>query len=101
MTSGFKYRTCVNFGTGSETETYRALSERHTMSFGRALIFPITFGAIVVLFGFGFYHRYKLIVNPVEREERRKYNIQQALEFRRQVKEVKEKQKLDENNSSH
>ena len=67
------------------------------MSLGRALVFPITFSAIVVLFGFGFYHRYKLIVNPVEKEERRKYNIQKSLEFRRQVKEVQEK--LDEDNS--
>lgn len=99
MASGYKYKACVTFGTGDENETYRALTERHNMSFGRALVFPITFSAIVILFGFGFYHRYKLIINPVEKEERRKHNIQQALEFRRKVKEVKEK--LDENNSSH
>lgn len=61
------------------------------MSLARGLLFPITFGGILVLFGFGFYHRYKLIINPVEREQRRKDNIQQALEFRRKVKE-----KLDE-----
>jgi len=68
------------------------------MSLGRALIFPITFSSILVLFGFGFYHRYKLIVNPVEKEERRKYNIQKSLEFRRQVEEVEEK--LGKDNSS-
>jgi len=86
-----------NVGTGDENET-TALSVKNNMSFSRALIFPITFSAIVVLFGFGFYHRYKLIVNPVEREERRKYNIQKSLEFRRQVKEVEEK--LGKDNSS-
>lgn len=57
----------------------------------RGLIFPIVFGGTLILFGFGFYHRYKLIVNPAEKEERRKYNIQQALEFRRKVQE-----KIDE-----
>jgi len=86
-----------NIGTGDEMKL-TALSVKNNMSFGRALMFPITFSTIVVLFGFGFYHRYKLIVNPVEKEERRQYNIQKSLEFRRQVKEVQEK--LDKDNSS-
>lgn len=45
------------------------------MLLGCVLIFLIMFSVIVVLFGFGFYYRYKLIVNLVEKEERKKYNI--------------------------
>lgn len=54
-------------------------------------VFPIVFGGVLILFGFGFYHRYNLIVNTEEKEQRKQYNIQKALEFRRTVQE-----KLDE-----
>ena len=54
-------------------------------------VFPIVFGGILILFGFGFYHRYNLIVNTEEQQQRKEYNIQKALEFRRAVQE-----KLDE-----
>lgn len=48
---------------------------KDNMLLGCVLIFLIMFSVIVVLFGFGFYYRYKLIVNLVEKEERKKYNI--------------------------
>lgn len=64
------------------------------MSF-RGLVFPVLFGGTVILFGFGFYHRYKLIINKEEIQQRKEYNIQKALEFRRTVQE-----KIDEKKSS-
>ena len=75
-------------------ESLRALSKSNNM-LARGLIFPIVFGGTLVLFGFGFYHRYKLIINPAEKEERRKYNIQQSLEFHRKVQD-----KIDEKKAS-
>ena len=57
----------------------------------RGTVFPIVFGGILILFGFGFYHRYNLIVNTKEQQQRKEYHIQKALEFRRAVQE-----KLDE-----
>ena len=68
---------------------------RYSNMFARGLIFPTVFGGTLILFGFGFYHRYKLIVNPAEKEERRKYNIQQALEFRRKVQDKIDEKKVN------
>lgn len=61
----------------------------------RSSVFPLIFGGTLILFGFGFYHRYKLIVNTKEQEERKEYNFQKALEFRRTVQE-----KIDEKKSN-
>ena len=56
-------------------------------------VFPVVFGGVLILFGFGFYHRYKLIVNTEERQQRKEYNFQKALEFRRTMKEKIDEQK--------
>lgn len=93
MGSGWKHKMCAILLGDWVPERNLPRFENHKMSSLRGLLFPITFGGILVLFGFGFYHRYKLIVNPVEREHRRKDNIQQALEFRRKVKEALDEKK--------
>lgn len=59
----------------------------------RGSVFPIVFGGVLILFGFGFYHRYNLIVNTKEHEQGKEYNIQKALEFRRTVQEKIDEQK--------
>lgn len=61
----------------------------------RGTVFPLIFGGTLILFGFGFYHRYKLIINTEEQAQRKEYSIHKALEFRRTVKE-----KIDEKKSN-
>lgn len=61
----------------------------------RGTVFPLIFGGTLILFGFGFYPRYKLIINTEEQAQRKEYSIHKALEFRRTVKE-----KIDEKKSN-
>lgn len=74
--------------------TYHTRLAGANMAF-RGTVFPLIFGGTLILFGFGFYHRYKLIINTEEQAQRKEYNIHKALEFRRTVKE-----KIDEKKSN-
>lgn len=80
--------------SGYIRETHDTCQPGENMAF-RGTVFPLIFGGTLILFGFGFYHRYKLIINTEEQAQRKEYNIHKALEFRRTVKE-----KIDEKKSN-
>ena len=80
--------------SGYTRQTHDTCQPGANMAF-RGTVFPLIFGGTLILFGFGFYHRYKLIINTEEQAQRKEYNIHKALEFRRTVKEKIDEKKSD------